>query len=194
MEISTILNSPWFYYGILPLLIFLSRVVDVSIGTVRLIFVSKGFKKLAPLLGFFEVLIWLLAIQQIMKNMDNWVCYLAYGAGFAAGNYVGMLIEQKLSFGKVIVRAVSKKDSSELLERLKHSRYSATLNGAASVDGDVHLITCVTEKKKVNSLLKIINEFNPGTFYSVSDVRSAKDGYLPKRKRKSAFSFLRKAK
>lgn len=193
--ISELLGTFWFSYIILPLLIFLSRVIDVSIGTVRVIFVAKGFKKLAPFLGFFEVSIWLLAIRQIMQNMDNWVCYVAYGLGFAVGNYVGMIIEQKLSFGKVIVRAVSKKDSSELLERLKSSQFKATSTGSQSIDGNVHLITCVTDKKKVNTLIKIFQEFNPGAFYSVSDVRSTREEYIPTKKKKmNAFPFLRKSK
>ncbi|MCK5107156.1 MAG: DUF2179 domain-containing protein [Nanoarchaeota archaeon] len=199
MILSEILGTFWFAYIVLPLLIFLSRVIDVSIGTIRVIFVAKGFTKLAPFLGFFEVSIWLLAMRQIMQNLDNWVCYVAYGLGFAVGNYVGMLIEQKLSFGKVIVRAVSKQDSSELLERLNSSQFKATSTGSKDSNGEVHLITCVTDKKKVSKLVGIIKEHNPHSFYSIEDVRyvyDAEDGekVVPKKKRPNILSFVRKFK
>ena len=94
-------NSNFYAWLLLPFLIFMARIADVSIGTVRLIFVSRGFKYLAPIVGFFEVHIWLLAIGQIMKNLSNPICYLGYAGGFAMGNYVGMHIAEKLSLGVV---------------------------------------------------------------------------------------------
>ncbi|NLI23307.1 MAG: hypothetical protein GX419_01195, partial [Bacteroidales bacterium] len=86
---SAFLQSDWFNYLILPFLIFLARICDVSIGTLRIIFVAKGNKLVAPFLGFFEVLIWILAITRIIQNLDNPFCYLGYAAGFATGNYIG---------------------------------------------------------------------------------------------------------
>ena len=102
MDFSEILNNDFFTWVLLPILIFISRVLDVSLGTMRLIFVSKGYKLLAPVLGFFEVLIWLVAIGQIMQHLDNIFCYLAYGLGFATGNFVGIYLEEKMSIGTVI--------------------------------------------------------------------------------------------
>jgi uncharacterized protein YebE (UPF0316 family) len=90
-------NSGVYTWIVLPVLIFVARITDVSLGTVRVIFVSRGLKYLAPLVGFFEVLIWLLAIGQIMKNLSNPVCYIAYAAGFGMGNYVGIRIAEKLA-------------------------------------------------------------------------------------------------
>jgi uncharacterized protein YebE (UPF0316 family) len=199
MVFTEILNSPWFYYGILPFLIFLSRIIDVSIGTIRVIFISKGFKKLAPLLGFFEVLIWLMAIQQIMRNLDNIFCYVAYAAGFATGTYVGMIIEEKISIGKVIVRAVTKQDSSDLIKRLKKSQFKATSTGSRDSKGEVHLITCVTDKKKVSTLVSIIKEHNPHSFYSIEDVRYVYDSddkhkVVTKRKKPHLLNLIRKSK
>ena len=81
-----------FTWVLLPILIFFARILDQSIGTMRLIFLSKGMKHIAPFLGFFEVIIWLLAIGQIMQHLDNWVCYVAYGAGFAMGNFIGITL------------------------------------------------------------------------------------------------------
>ena len=104
-ELKSLFDGDTFTYVILPLLIFLARIADVSIGTIRIVMVAKGQKMIAPILGFFEVLIWLLAISKIMQNLDNWVCYVAYGAGFATGNYIGMIIEEKLAMGIKIGRA-----------------------------------------------------------------------------------------
>jgi uncharacterized protein YebE (UPF0316 family) len=97
-------GSPVFAWVILPLLIFAARICDVTLGTLRIIFVSRGKKLLAPLLGFFEVSIWLLAISQIMQNLNNPVCFLAYAGGFAMGNFVGILIEDKLAMGILVIR------------------------------------------------------------------------------------------
>jgi uncharacterized protein YebE (UPF0316 family) len=94
---TSFFNSALLSYGILPFLIFLARICDVSTGTVRIIFVSKGKRNIAPFLGFFEVLIWIVAISKIMQNLDNYVNYIAYAAGFATGNFVGMLIEERLA-------------------------------------------------------------------------------------------------
>ncbi|MDD1699528.1 MAG: DUF5698 domain-containing protein, partial [Methanoregula sp.] len=99
-----------FTYVIIPLLIFCARICDVSLGTIRVIFISKGIKYLAPIIGFFEVIIWLLAIGQVMNNLTNFVAYGAYGAGFASGTYIGMLIEEKISLGLTSVRIITKKD------------------------------------------------------------------------------------
>ena len=104
-------NTELFTWVILPLLIFLARILDVSIGTMRLIFVSKGMKYLAPILGFFEVIIWLLAISQIMQHLDNVLCYVAYGLGFAMGNYLGIVLEEKMSIGTVLIRVIPQKET-----------------------------------------------------------------------------------
>ena len=89
--------TPFFAWVVLPLLIFFARICDVTLGTIRVIFISKGFKYIAPCIGFFEVIIWLLAIGQVMNNITNVASYIAYGAGFATGTFVGMAIEEKLS-------------------------------------------------------------------------------------------------
>ena len=79
-SISLRRSSP---YVILPVMIFCARICDVTMGTIRVIFISKGIRYLAPVIGFFEVIIWLLAIGQVMNNLTNAVSYIAYGAGFA---------------------------------------------------------------------------------------------------------------
>jgi len=107
-------------------LIILARIADQTIGTLRLIFLSKGFRILTPVLGFFEVIIWLLAVSQIFQHFDNWLAYIAYGLGFAIGNYIGIVVEQKISLGSVIVRIVPKYDTSELISYLRDNNFGIT--------------------------------------------------------------------
>ena len=116
-----------FTFVLLPILILVSRVVDQSLGTLRIIFASKGMKQLTPILAFFESFIWLIAISQIMKHLDNVLCYVAYAGGFAMGNYLGIIIEEKLSIGNVVIRIIPKLDASSLIEHLKSLNYGITV-------------------------------------------------------------------
>ena len=114
----------WFTFVILPFLIFIARITDVSLGTLRIIFVSKGYKIIAPLIGFIEILIWIVAISKIIQNIDNWICYIAYAGGFAVGNYVGMRLEEKLAIGFELVRVITQKDASKHFQDYSVSLHS----------------------------------------------------------------------
>ncbi|HPS45959.1 MAG TPA: DUF2179 domain-containing protein [Bacteroidales bacterium] len=193
MENVDFLNSEIFAWVVLPLLIILARIFDVSIGTVRLIFVSKGFKLLAPILGFFEVIIWLLAVSQIMKHLDNVVCYIAYGFGFALGNYIGMYLEEKLSIGNVIIRVITKADSFELINDLKSQNYGLTVVDAEGSHQKVKLIFSVIKRENVNQFVSIINQYNPHSFYTIEDVKSVNEGVFKGNSRNlNPFSFINK--
>ncbi len=110
------MDTWYFDYLILPLLIFLARIVDVSMDTIRLIFIARGFKKFAPLIGFFQVLVWIITITRIMANLDNWTCYVAYAAGFAAGNFTGMILEEKLALGVEMIRVITQRKADNLIQ------------------------------------------------------------------------------
>ncbi len=176
------MQSPLYTWALLPLLIALARVIDVSIGTVRLIFVSRGLRGLAPLLGFFEVLIWLLAIGQIMQNLTNWVCYLAYAGGFALGNWTGMILEEKLAVGTVGIRIITRKDASELIAFLKSSKFSVTSVDAEGGRGKVHVIYSVIDRGSLPRVVAQIKHFNPRAFYSIEDIRFVSNGVSPVQK------------
>lgn len=120
------LNTEIVNYLLLPLFIFLARIFDVSLGTLRIIFVTKGMRIIAPLVGFFEVLIWLLAISRIMQDLDNWVSYIAYAGGFATGNFVGMYLEERLAIGHEMIRVITRKDATSLIEKLRDMGYGVT--------------------------------------------------------------------
>ncbi|NCB08979.1 MAG: hypothetical protein EOM73_12545, partial [Bacteroidia bacterium] len=90
--LSNFTDSVAFTYLVLPFLIFLARIIDVTIGTIRIVMVAKGQKMWAPILGFFEILVWLIAISRIFENLDNVLCYLGYAAGFATGTEVDVKV------------------------------------------------------------------------------------------------------
>lgn len=187
------LTDSWvFTWIILPLLIFLARILDVSIGTLRLIFVSKGFKFYAPLLGFFEVVIWLLAIGQIMQHLDNFMCYLAYGLGFATGNFIGIYLDEKMSIGTVLVRVVPKKDTSALISQLRAENFGVSVVDIEGMTGKLKMIFAIVNRKDLKELLGIVQHHNPHAFVTIEDVKTAKEGYFrfPRRKTFSPVSIF----
>ncbi|MCX6667177.1 MAG: DUF2179 domain-containing protein [Euryarchaeota archaeon] len=198
MDLMSFYNSDIFKWVILPILIFLARLTDVSLGTMRIIFVSRGVKYLAPVIGFVEINIWLLAIGQIMENLSNnnpnsIVCTLAYAGGFATGSFVGILIEEKVSIGLVLLRLISRHDSKELIEYLKSENYGVTIHDAEGVKGPVKIIFAVIRRKDLHSVLDRINQIHPHAFYSVEDVRSVGEAVMPMHRR-HLFSWQRKGK
>src|SRR4030043_2077641 len=126
MDFSVFYHSEVFKLIIIPLLIFLARICDVTLDTARIIYVSRGMKFLAPVIGFFEVLIWLLSITQIMNNLTNVVYYIAYAGGFAMGNYIGIYIEERMAIGTVVIRIITQKEAADLVECLKSEGYGVT--------------------------------------------------------------------
>ncbi len=180
LEILTF-EFDWFGLVVLPLLIFSARVIDVSLGTLRIIFVSRGMKLFAPLCGFFEAMIWLVAMEQVFQSLDNVGLYIAYAAGFSAGNYVGISLEEKLAMGLLCVRTIAEEDAVELIECLKEQDFGVTSVSASGISGKVRLILSIIKRKDLNDLLKIIKEVAPKAFVSVEDIRSVSEGYFSQR-------------
>jgi uncharacterized protein YebE (UPF0316 family) len=173
----------------MPLLIFLARICDVSIGTLRIIFVSKGKRNIAPVLGFFEVLIWIIAISKIMQNLDNYVNYIAYAAGFATGNFVGMIIEEKLAMGIQMIRVFAHEKGPELVMTLNGRGYGATVVEAHGAREKVHLIYTIVQRNELAKVLDVIHSFNPKAFYTVEDVKSVNEGIFSQTRPNSIFPF-----
>ncbi|MCX6254132.1 MAG: DUF2179 domain-containing protein [Bacteroidia bacterium] len=186
---TTFFDSDLFSYVLMPLLIFLARICDVSIGTMRIIFVSKGKRNIAPILGFFEVLIWITAISKIMQNLDNYINYIAYAAGFATGNFVGMIIEEKLAMGILMIRVFAHEKGAELLQTLNESGYGATVVEAHGAREKVHLIYTIVQRNELATVLDVINRFNPKAFYTVEDVKAVNEGIFAPKKPNTIFPF-----
>lgn len=156
---------------LIPVLIFLARVADVSLGTLRIIFVSRGIRYLAVIFAFFEIVIWLLAISQIMQNLGNFVNYIAYAAGFSMGSFVGISIERRFFTGSLMVRIVVKRDARELIDTLRFHGYGATCVDGQGSKGPVRIIFSVVDRKNLNTVISIIKEHNPYAFYTIEDMR-----------------------
>jgi uncharacterized protein YebE (UPF0316 family) len=162
-----------FSYLLLPLLIFLARIGDVSINTIRIIYVLGGRRWTATMLGFFESFIWLMAIRQIFEHLDNWICYVAYPAGFASGIFVGMIIEERIAYGKVIVRIITRKEVADLISFLNEKRLRYTHVNAEGPDGHENLVFTVLERENLEMLLFKLKEMLPTAFYTVERVNRA---------------------
>lgn len=182
---------------ILPLLIFTARVADVSLGTVRFIMVARGYKYIAPWIGFIEILIWIVAIGQIMQNLSNWVCYVAYAAGFATGNFVGMWLAEKIPLGTIIVRVVTQRDALNLLTALRQADYGVTSLVGEGSQGPVQILFTVISRRKLSDVIQLVQKHNPLAFYTIEDVDKASHGVFPKSRingLSGAFPALRKGK
>jgi uncharacterized protein YebE (UPF0316 family) len=166
-----LLESNIYTYGILPLLIALARIVDVSLGTVKIILIARGNKILAPVLGFFEVLVWLLAVTRIFQDLDNWVCYIGYAFGYALGSYIGIKLEEKLALGVQLIRIITRKDAGNLIKTLRESGTSVTAIKAEGSTGEVGVLYSVVNRKSINKIIEIIQAHNPNAFYTIEDIR-----------------------
>lgn len=180
MEIfQQLADSAVFSWVILPILIFASRVIDVSIGTLRIIFVSRSRRVIAPLLGFVEISIWLIAISQIMQNLDNLACFLAYAFGFATGNFIGILIEDKLALGTLIIRVFLVKDESDMRERLYEAGFGVTSIDAHGRNGDVVILYSIIKRRDLDKAVDIIEQCQSDAFYSIEEIKSVNQGVFP---------------
>ncbi|HNP94417.1 MAG TPA: DUF5698 domain-containing protein [Cyclobacteriaceae bacterium] len=169
-----------FSFLILPLLIFLARICDVSINTVRIIYMLGGRRFTSTMLGFFEAFIWLMAIRQIFAHLDNWICYIAYPAGFASGIFVGMIIEEKIAYGKVVVRIITRKDTSEFFNYLNTRKIRYTKIEAFGPDGEESVTFSVLDRERLDDLLLNLKKTLPTAFYTVEGVKAAREsGTLP---------------
>jgi len=179
---------------ILPLIVFLARFVDVTLGTLRIIFLSRGRKLLAPLLGFVEVFIWITIVSQIVRGAQNVAAYFAYAAGFAVGNYVGMLIEEKLAIGTLVIRIILPKKKNSLVARLHDEGYGVTFVDAQGGNGPVVLVYTIVMRKELEQIARIIEETSPRAFYTVEELRSVREGIFPVRSQNTQGLWGRKKK
>lgn len=171
------LDSAWWTLGAVPALILLARVLDVSVGTLRIAMVARGYRGIAPVLGFFESLIWLIAISQVVQHLDRAVHYLAWAGGYAAGTWVGLVLEEKLAFGLVAVRIITGEDASALLKELEEAAFDTTSFAARGLKGRVRLLFSVIRRRDLDRFQAIVERRHPDAFVSISDVRAASEGF-----------------
>ncbi|UUO07259.1 DUF5698 domain-containing protein [Blastopirellula sp. J2-11] len=162
---------------VVAIFIFCTRIVDVSIGTLRTISVVQGRLGLSVVLGFFEVLVWTIAISQVITGIgENPVLLFAYAGGFAAGNAVGIRLERMLAMGHVVVRMISPHDGPKAAKALREAGQRVTTFTGEGRDGPVLLIYMNCRRRKLKRLLKIATASDPTIFYTVEPVHSHNEG------------------
>lgn len=186
------MQSDLFNWVFLPLMIFLARTCDVTLATLRNIFISRNIRKIVPLLGFFEVTIWLVAVSQTIHNLHNIACYIGFAGGYSMGIYVGLTIEEKLALGKQVIRIITNQDPTNLLSALYDAKMGATIIDGKGVKGPVKVIYTTLKRKDVQFVDELIKRHTPNAFYTIEDIRNSNSGVFPEKKGETRYSFLKK--
>ena len=167
--IASIFTNP----DLLPILVFIAETCVLTLATLRTITIARGKKIPASVLGFFEVAIWLFAVGQVMQNLGDLRCAIAFASGFALGNYLGVLIEQKLAIGTLTVQVTTRHDARSLIDDLRSAGFGATCVRGEGLTGPVEVITTVVERRRFSHVERLIQSFDTAAFYAVHDLQSA---------------------
>ena len=163
--------------AILPFIIFAMRVSDMSLDTLRVLFVIRGRKPLAWILGFFQSLIWVIAITSVLSNLDNLWNIIAYAGGFATGNVVGMTIEERLAIGHSNMQIISSRWGSAIAETIREKGHAATEIPARGKNGTVSMISCSIRRRDIKVVRQEVNKIDPDAFITVEDIRPLHRGF-----------------
>jgi uncharacterized protein YebE (UPF0316 family) len=166
-------TSAWLAAGI----IFALRVGDMTLDTLRVLVVMRGRKAIAWVLGFFQALIFVVAIGSVLNDLSNPLNILGYAAGFATGNVVGMLIEERLAIGHLQLSIVSPRLGAAIAERLRAEGYAITEIPARGKDGMVTLLSASVLRKNLDRVHRLVNEVDPSAFITSEDVRPVRRGF-----------------
>lgn len=166
---------------VLPAIIFAARTLDMTLSTLRVVFIAQGRKTLAPFVGFFEALIWILVINQVLQHLSNPLCAIAYASGFAAGSSLGLYVEQCLAMGMQILRViVPGSDAGGLAEKLRGADFGVTVADGEGLKGPVKILFALVRRRDVNRALELVRQHDPRIFYTIEGVRQAA-AHLPPR-------------
>jgi uncharacterized protein YebE (UPF0316 family) len=158
-------------------LIFGLRVADMTLDTLRVLVVMRGKKGLAWVLGFFQALIFVVAISSVLKNLDNPLNILGYAAGFATGILTGMWLESRMAVGYTHLRVISPRRGAELAERLREAGFAVTEISGMGRDGVVNLLSCNVLRKQAGQLESLVQQIDPEAFMTAEDVRKVDGGF-----------------
>jgi uncharacterized protein YebE (UPF0316 family) len=161
------------------LLIFALRIVDVSIGTVRVIYTIRGQKLISTGLGACESFIWIFAISRAFKYVDNPLSMVGWALGFATGTFVGIALDQWIGSGSILMRVISRNHALRLRELLNAEGFGVTAIQGQGRDGNVLVIFVVAPRKRTGDLLTLVQGIDPDAFITVEPVAKAIGGYVP---------------
>ena len=157
---------------LISLAIFVARLADQSIGTMRIMFLMRGKRAISGMLGFFESGIWLLAVSQVVSNVDQPLKVIAFAGGFGAGTALGGTVERWLAIGKGVLRIVAPFDSPQASVALRQAGFAVTDLNAEGRNGPVRLAFSVVPRKRKQEALDIVRTVNPEAFVTFEDVET----------------------
>jgi len=163
------------------ILIFLLRIVDVSCDTLRVLFAIRGKRGIAGILGFFQALVWIIAVGNVVKHLDSWLHVVGYAGGYAMGTVVGITIERLLAYGLNTVRIVSLHGGVEIAEALRERGYGVTELAAFGRDGKVEIVNSVVQRAHLDEVMAIVDRFDPQAFVTVEEPKILRGGSFAER-------------
>lgn len=161
----------------LALVIFLLRVLDMSLDTLRVLFIIRGNRPLSWIFGFFQSLIWVIAISSVLSNMDDALNLLAYASGFATGGVVGMWFEEKMAVGFGHMRIMSPNKGAAIADAIRDHGYAATELSGRGKDGTVSVINSSVRRRDVNRVRRQVEAIDPEAFVTVQEIRPLNRGF-----------------
>lgn len=164
------------------LFVFSARIIDVSMGTLRTILLVKGQRKIAAMLGFFEVMIYLIVLKKVVGSIDQPILIVVYCLGYATGNMVGSKIEERLSIGRVIAQVIVKDSYEELVRILREAGFGVTIFEGEGMEGKSYMLNIILERKQIQKLYQVIEGCDCGAFITTMDIRSSLGGYFQPKK------------
>lgn len=169
------------------ILIFLSRICDVTLMSIRTIFLTKGMAKRAMIIGFFEVSVYMSVLGKMMSVIDQPQYFLAYCFGFATGIFVGAKIEQKLAFGDAQMRAILPIENKNIIDELRDMGFGVTSFIGEGKDGERLMILINLKRKRIGEVYDYFTKNDIPAFVSTNDITSYKGGYQESATLKSNF-------
>lgn len=160
------------------LFIFFARVIDVSLATLRTLMIVRGRRLQAACIGFFEVSVYIVALNKVVKNLDNPLNLLMYALGFATGNFVGSFVEEKIAMGNISAQVIPKNKCSELLETLRSQGFGVTVIEGLGLKGPRKILNISLKRRDLPRLLDCIEKIDPEAFVTVTDARATRGGYF----------------
>lgn len=167
-----------------PFVVFALRLCDVSLATLRMLMIVRGRRAIAPLIGFVEVMIWVVAIGAVVQHLDSPFHIVGYASGFAAGTFLGLLIEERMALGLATIRTVVRTGGPALAASLRDEGFGVTEMVGKGRQGPVEVLYSVIPRRGVDRCLEIIDEGAPDSFVVVDEPRSVQRGWLLSRRRK----------
>lgn len=159
-------------------LIFCFRIIDVSLGTFRVQMIVNRRKLAAGIIGFIEILIFILIVSKVIQDIGNWLNVLAYCSGFSAGNMVGIFITEKISQEIVSVGVISKSHWPEIEQRLREEGFGVTRNLGYGLQGELQVLRIITSRNLFPKIRDIALEYDRKAFITSYLIVGKAGGYM----------------